>query len=81
MTSDNFCSAAWNGFTLILKNAGRFGTTHTIGFVYMFFGCLCIAGINAVCAYLFLTNYPALGITSPIAPIIVIVIISMVIAY
>jgi hypothetical protein len=76
LTNDSFCPAAWNAFTLILKNAHRFGFTATIGFVYSVFGVIFISTFTSFASYLFMTNYPDLGLTSPVAPLIVIIIIS-----
>ncbi len=76
LTSDSFCPAAWNAFTLILKNAHRFGFTATIGLVYSIFGIIFISTVTSLASWLFMTNYPALNLTSPVAPLIVIIIIS-----
>lgn len=43
--------SAWNAFILILKNALRFGTANSIGFIFNVIGVVFIAGANAVIVY------------------------------
>lgn len=81
LTCDNFCTAAWNAFCLMLKNAARFGMTHSIGFVYMFFGAFLIASLTAFGTYIFLTNYPALVINSPVPATIVMAVIGIAVGW
>lgn len=58
LTSDHFCTAAWNGFTLMIKNAARYGFGNAIGCVFMTFGCLAIGALTGAGAYFFIGNYP-----------------------
>jgi len=81
LTNNSFFKSAWNAFTLLLKHAHRFGLGNSIGFVYMLFGCMAIASLNSFFAYLFFTNYIGLDITEPVAPTIVVAVISVVIGY
>jgi choline transporter-like protein 2/4/5 len=81
LTNESFCKSAWNAFCLMLKNVDKFGFGNSIGFIFMFFGCLCICAICSGGSYLFLTNYGGLTITSPIPPCIVIGIMSIAISY
>lgn len=81
LTNESFCKAAWNAFALIIKNAHRFGFASTIGFVYMFFGCIFISATICSSTYLFLTNYDGLDITSPIPTTVVMGVISVAISY
>ena len=71
LTSENFCTAAWNGFTLMIKNAARYGMGTAIGTVFMVFGCLVIGALTGASAYFFIGNYPDLQATQPIPPAIV----------
>jgi len=60
LTSENFCTAAWNGFTLMIKNAARYGFGNAIGCIFMAFGCVAIGAITGASAYFFIGNYPDL---------------------
>ena len=44
LTSDNFCTAVWNAFFLIVRNAARFSITSGIGWILMFLGKAVIMG-------------------------------------
>jgi len=81
LTNNSFCKSAWNAFTLLLKHAHRFGLGNSIGFVYMLFGCICIAACNTVISYVFLTEYTSLDITEPFAPMVVVACVSVVIGF
>ena len=58
MTGKNFCAAAWNAFLLILKNAVRFGTANSIGFIFNVLGVLFITALNAGVVYYVLHYQP-----------------------
>lgn len=51
LTGKNFCAAAWNAFILILKNALRFGTANSIGFIFNVLGVAFIAAANGCAVY------------------------------
>lgn len=51
MTGKNFCASAWNAFCLILKNALRFGTANSIGFIFNVLGVAFIAAANGCVVY------------------------------
>ena len=51
ITGKNFCSAAWNAFILILKNALRFGTANSIGFIFNVLGVAFITAANGLIVY------------------------------
>ena len=65
LTGKNFCAAAWNAFLLILKNALRFGTANSIGFIFNVLGVIFITAVN-VCAVYAMTHYyePWVGLAS-----------------
>ena len=73
-----FCKAAWNAFSLILKNVHRFGWLNTIGFILNWFGVCACAGLNAFGAYIALTKIETFkeNVTQPLAPAIVILLIT-----
>ena len=78
LTNTFFCKAAWNAFALILKNVHRFGWLNTIGFVLNWFGlCMC-ATLNGFGAYIALTKIESYNdkITQPMAPTIVVILMS-----
>jgi len=58
ITGKNFCASAWNGFILILKNALRFGTAASIGFIFNVLGVLFIASANGLVVYAALHYVP-----------------------
>jgi solute carrier family 44 protein 1 (choline transporter-like protein)/choline transporter-like protein 2/4/5 len=58
ITGKNFCAAAWNAFTLILKNAMRFGTASGIGFIFNILGILFITVANSLVVYAVLHYVP-----------------------
>ena len=76
-----FCTGAWNAFALILKNAGRFGWLNSIGWILNWFGVCFVSFLNAFGAYLVLTNLEMYetNVTQPIAPAIIVVLVSYVI--
>lgn len=77
LTNDWFCKAAWNAFALILSNAARFGWVTSVGAIMNKFGILCIASINCFGAYLFLTETTYFSVQSPIAPVVLVGLISL----
>jgi hypothetical protein len=58
LTAKNFCAAAWNGFFLVIKNAMRFGTAGTIGFIFEILGIIFIATANGLVIYALLHYVP-----------------------
>jgi len=73
LTGKNFCASAWNAFILILKNALRFGTANSIGFIFNVLGVLFITCSNALIVYAALHYYePYQGLASNwITPVVV----------
>jgi solute carrier family 44 (choline transporter-like protein), member 2/4/5 len=65
ITSKNFCMAAWNAFILILKNALRFGTANSIGFIFNVLGVAFITAANTLVVYALIHYYePYKGLAS-----------------
>lgn len=58
LTAKNFCTSAWNGFFLVIKNAATFGTTGTIGFIFEILGIMFITAVNGVIIYALLHYAP-----------------------
>lgn len=78
LTNEPFCTSAWNAFCLILRNVAKFGWLNTIGGILNWFGVCCVSGINAFGAYIVLTKMEDFkeNVTQPLAPAIVILLIS-----
>lgn len=77
LTCDSFCKSAMNSFALMIKNAHRFGSGNSIGFVFNFSGIACIMTLTAGSGYLFFTNYgELLSVDDPIPPTVALAIIS-----
>ena len=52
LTGESFCSAAINGFLLILKHSATFMFTRGIGGIFNLLGKLTISVLNSIIAYL-----------------------------
>ena len=70
LTSKNFCVSAWNGFLLVVKNALRYGITHSVGCIFMFLGKLFIVCVTVLICYLLLNYWPAAkaAVSTPYGP-------------
>ena len=79
LTNDFFCKAAWNAFALILANAARFGWATSVGAILNFFGLMCIAATNSLAAYIYLTEWDTIQVQSPIWPVVLVGLISLLI--
>jgi hypothetical protein len=58
LTGESFCTAAVNGFLLIMKHSATFMFTRGIGGIFNLLGKLTISVLNCVCAYFMLTKVP-----------------------
>ena len=78
LTGENFCTAALNGFVLILKHTATFFFTRGIGGIFNLLGKLTVTVLNCVIAYCMLKYVPQLNIkvNSPIGPLLVVFLIS-----
>ncbi|CDW74451.1 UNKNOWN [Stylonychia lemnae] len=77
LTSKNFCTSARLAFSLVVRNAGRFSMTNSIGGILIFLGRLLIAALSAWIAYIIIMNSDLKDeVYSPVFPIIVVVIIA-----
>jgi len=56
LTSKNFCASAWNAFTLILKNAARFGFATGVGAIFIVLGKIMITLATGYVCYYILNN-------------------------
>jgi len=82
LTGKNFCSSAMAAFVLALKNSGSFVITNGIGALIQFLGKMGIAVANAVLAYAMLTQIDSVapGLQSPVAPLVVVFLLSYLMA-
>merc|ERR1711935_1289636 len=48
LTGKSFCTSAWNGFFLVIKNAMTFRTAGTIGFIFELLGIAFIGAANGL---------------------------------
>lgn len=78
LTGENFCTAAINGFLLILKHSMTFTFTAGIGGVFNLLGKFCVCILNMVAGFFVLQYAPTLHgkISSPIGPLAVVFLIS-----
>lgn len=67
---DSFCSAAWEGFALIVRNLGRWSMLFLLSTVFNFIGKLFIAACNGLIGYLLITRISMFSdkLNSPILP-------------
>ena len=83
LTNDYFCKAAWNAFSLIIANAARFGWANSVGSILNFFGIVSIGASNGFLAF-YVLSFPEVkayyGVQSPMGPVVLIVIITLLIA-
>lgn len=82
LTGENFCTAAVNGFLLILKHSMTFTFTAGLGGIFNMIGKGSVAIMNVIAAFLVLQYVPTLHgeISSPVMPLVVVFIISVMIA-
>lgn len=57
LTSDSFCTAAMNAFCLILKYAGEFGFTASVGGIFMFLGKMAISASVTFSGFLMIMHW------------------------
>jgi hypothetical protein len=81
VTSESFCTSAWNAFTLMIKHAARFGWGNSVGYLMIFFGCAGIGAVTALGAYVFISYTSYFTVSTPIAPAIFVGIIAVFIAW
>lgn len=81
LQSENFCSSAMLAFVLSLKHSATFVITHGIGTIIHFLGKLTITLVNVTLAYLMLENFTEFEeLESPIAPLIIVSVMSFLMA-
>lgn len=83
LTGENFCTAAMNGFLLILKHTATFAFTRGIGGIFNVLGKLSVSVLVTASCYFIIRYWPEQydKIGSPIAPLIIVFLISYSIAF
>ena len=81
LKGDNFCTAAWEGFGLIIRNLGRFSTLILLGSFFTLFGMLFIAAGSAVIGYYVITKVEMFNedLNSPVLPVLAMGLIGLII--
>ena len=80
LKGDSFCTAAWEGFALIVRNLGRFSTLTLIGSLFTTIGTIFISVASAVIGYFVITKVPYFSdeLNSCVLPVTVFLIIGLI---
>ena len=80
LRGENFCTSAWEGFGLIIRNLGRFSTLSAIGGIFTVIGTVFISLISGIIGYFVITkvSYFSDELNSCVLPVVVFIIIGMV---
>ena len=80
LKGDSFCTAAWEGFALVVRNLGRFSTLAAIGSLFTTIGTIFISVSSAIIGYFLITEVPYFSekLNSCILPVTVFLIIGLV---
>ena len=80
LKGDSFCTAAWEGFALIVRNLGRFSTLAFIGSLFTAIGTIFISVSSAIIGYFLITevSYFSEKLNSCVLPVVVFLIIGLV---
>ena len=80
LKGDNFCTSAWVGFGLLIRNLGRFSSLILIGTFFSIFGMLFIAAASGVIGYYVITevSYFSDKLNSPVLPVFAMVMIGFI---
>ena len=80
LKGDSFCTAAWEGFALIVRNLGRFSTLAFIGSLFTAIGTIFISISSAIIGYFLITevSYFSEKLNSCVLPVVVFLIIGLV---
>ena len=83
LKGDSFCTAAWEGFGLVIRNLGRFSVLTLLGGVLSIFGTILITVASAVIGYFVITYVPYFNaeLNSFVLPVIIFGIIGFILGY
>jgi len=81
LTNNNFCSACWLTFWLIVRNCARFTMVSGIGWILMFIGKALIVIASGWISYIIIVNSKLKDeVYSPVFPVIIVVVIAYLLA-
>jgi len=80
LKGDSFCTAAWEGFGLIVRNLGRFTVLTAIGTIFTVIGTIFISVVSGVIGYFLITkvSYFSDELNSCVLPVVVFIIIGLI---
>ena len=80
LKGDSFCTAAWEGFALIVRNLGRFTALSAIGTVFSLIGTIFISVASGVIGYFLITEVSVFSdeLNSCVLPVVVFIIIGFI---
>ena len=80
LKGDNFCTSAWEGFALIVRNLGRFSTLTAIGGIFTIIGTIFISVVSTIIGYFVITkvSYFSDELNSCVLPVVVFLIIGLI---
>ena len=80
LKGDSFCTAAWEGFGLIVRNLGRFTVLTAIGTIFTVIGTIFISVVSGVIGYFVITkvSYFSDELNSCVLPVVVFIIIGLI---
>ena len=83
LKGDSFCTAAWEGFGLVIRNLGRFSVLALLGGVLSLFGTILITVASAVIGYFIITYVPyfKVEVNSFVLPVIAFGMIGFILGY
>ena len=71
LKGDSFCTAAWEGFGLVIRNLGRFSVFSMLGWILSLFGTIFITVVSAIIGYFVITkvDYFSAELNSCVLPV------------
>ena len=80
LKGDNFCTSAWEGFGLIIRNLGRFSALTAIGGIFTLIGTIFISVLSTIIGYFVITkvSYFSDELNSCVLPVVVFLIIGLI---
>lgn len=77
MRGKNFCTSAFDGFAIVVRNLGRWTILTTIGGIFNLIGKVFIAGATGIAGYVIITQVPTYSakLNSPILPTLVFILV------
>ena len=83
LKGDNFCTAAWEGFGLVVRNLGRFAVLSLFGGILSIFGTIFITIASATVGYFVVTKveYFSSEINSCVMPVIAFALVGFILGF